>query len=252
MERLTRRSCITLGTVPVLAGLGAYAARERGLPPGADAPPRFDPVKPGSARAELQQRHLPNVPLVTHDGRRVRFYDDLVKGKKVVLTFVSSRAPRESDKVTQNLGAIQKLFGTRVGRDMFLYSIARSPERDTPQAMQRWAVWSGAGPGWKFLTGTRADIETLRRALGFASQDPAEDANPAYSVALVRYGVEREMRWGHCQSQGHARVLAHSLLLDFGTGPAGSDSVISRRLDRAGGTGQAPVWNCRLLLSGVD
>jgi protein SCO1 len=252
MERLTRRSCITLGTVPVLAGLGAYAARERGLPPGADAPPRFDPVKPGSAREELQQRHLPNVPLVTHDGRRVRFYDDLVKGKKVVLTFVSSRAPRDSDKVTQNLRAIQKLFGTRVGRDMFLYSIARSPERDTPQAMQRWAVWSGAGPGWKFLTGAPADVERLRHSLGFASDDPAEDANPAYAVGLVRYGVEPEMRWGHCQSQGPARVLAHSVLLDFGAGPADQRSVIATRFGKGGATGQAPVWNCRLLLQGVD
>jgi len=248
MEGLTRRRCITLGALPVLAG-GVYAAREVALN---EDEPRFEPARAGTARAQIQQRHLPNVPLVTHDGRRVRFYDDLVKDKKVVLTFVSSRAPRESDKVTQSLGAIQKLFGSRVGQDMFLYSIARSPERDTPQAMQRWAVWSGAGPGWTFLTGAPADIETLRHGLGFASDDPAEDGNPAYSVGIVRYGVEPEMRWAHCQSQGPARVLAHSMLLDFGAGPAGQQSVIGRRLAAAGGPGQAPVWNCRLLLAGVD
>jgi len=247
MEGLTRRRCITLGALPVLAG-GVYAAREVALN---EDEPRFEPARAGTARAQIQQRHLPNVPLVTHDGRRVRFYDDLVKDKKVVLTFVSSRAPRESDKVTQSLGAIQKLFGSRVGQDMFLYSIARSPERDTPRAMQRWAVWSGAGPGWTFLTGAPADIEALRHGLGFASGDPAEDGNPAYSVGIVRYGVEPEMRWAHCQSQGPARVLAHSMLLDFGAGPAGQQSVIGRRLAAAGGPGQAPVWNCRLLFAGV-
>ncbi len=248
MEGLTRRRCITLGALPVLAG-GVYAAREVAVN---DDQPRFEPASAGTARAQIQQRHLPNVPLVTHDGRRVHFYDDLVKDKKVVLTFVSSRAPRESDKVTQSLGAIQKLFGSRVGQDMFLYSIARSPERDTPQAMQRWAVWSGAGPGWTFLTGAPADIEALRHGLGFASDDPAEDGNPAYAVGIVRYGVEPEMRWAHCQSQGPARVLAHSMLLDFGAGPAGQQSVIGRRLVAAGGPGQAPVWNCRLLFAGVD
>jgi len=239
-----------LGAVPVLAGVGAYAVRDQA--PGAEERPRFEPVRPGTARTLLQQRHLPNVPLVTNDGKRVRFYDDLVKGKKVVLTFVSSRAPRESEKVTQSLGEMQKLFGTRVGQDMFLYSIARSPEHDTPQAMQRWAVWSGAGPGWKFVTGAPADVEKLRRGLGFSSDDPAEDANPAYSVGIVRYGVEPEMRWAHCQSQGPARVLAHSMLLDFGAGPAGQQSLIGRRLAAEGGSGQAPVWNCRLLLAGVD
>src|SRR3954451_23015220 len=192
---LTRRRCITLGAVPVLAGLGAYAARD--AVPGGEERPRFEPVRPGTARALLQQRHLPNVELVSHDGRRVRFYDDLVKDKKVVLTFVSSRAAAQSNKVTTNLAAIQRVFGTRVGNDMFLYSIARDPERDTRGLLNDWAVWSGAGPGWKFLTGAPSDVERLRHGLGFVSEDPEEDANPAYSVGLVRYGSEPEMRWGH-------------------------------------------------------
>ena len=33
--------------------------------------------KPPSPRELLQRRHLPNVELVTQDGRKVRFYDDL-------------------------------------------------------------------------------------------------------------------------------------------------------------------------------
>jgi len=250
MDAVTRRRCITLGAVPVLVGVGAYAARDAGR--GGEERPRFEPVRPGTARALLQQRHLPNVSLVTHDGRRVRFYDDLVKDKKVVLTFVSSRAPRESEKVTRSLATLQDLFGNRLARDMFLYSIARTPEHETPSSLNRWAVWSGAGPGWKFVTGAPADVERLRHGLGFGSDDPAEDADPAYSVGIVRYGTEREMRWGHCQSQGPARVLAHSVLLDFGAGPAGQNSVIARRLAAAGGSSQAPVWNCRLLLAGVD
>jgi protein SCO1/2 len=246
MEGVTRRTCLTMGSAPVLAGVAAYATRglwER------DERPRFKP--PGSAREALQQRHLPNVALVTHDGRRVRFYDDLVRDRKVVLTFVSSRAPAESEKVTHNLAAIQRLFGNRVGRDMFLYSIARNPERDTPAALKSWATWSGAGPGWKFLTGAPKDVETLRSGLGFTSDDPVEDRNPAFSVGVVRYGTEPEMRWGHCQSQGEARVIAHSLLLDFGVGHADPSSPVAKTFGTAASPGAAPVWNCRLLLQGV-
>jgi len=105
MEGVTRRTCITMGGVSVLAGVGAYAAGAGRLWP-TDATPRFAPA--GSAREALQQRHLPNVPLVTHDGRDVRFYDDLVKDRKVVLSFFSSLALAESFTMTHNLAAIQR------------------------------------------------------------------------------------------------------------------------------------------------
>lgn len=247
MEGVTRRTCLALGAAPVVAaGVAAYAAHD--VWEGAGRP-RF--ARPEPAREALQQRHLPNVALVTHDGRSVRFYDDLVRGKKVVLSFVSSRAPRESAKVRHNLAAIQRLFGDRVGREMFLYSIARDPERDTADALKSWAVWSGAGPGWTFLSGGQAAVETLRRSLGFGSDDPFEDADPAVAVGVIRYGTEPEMRWGHCQSQGEARVIAHSLLLDFGLGRADPRSPVARRFGTGASPGGAPVWNCQLLLRDV-
>ena len=45
---------------------------------------------PGSptSRSVIQQEHLPNTRLTTHEGRSVRFYDDLVKGKVVAINFM--------------------------------------------------------------------------------------------------------------------------------------------------------------------
>jgi protein SCO1/2 len=247
MEAMTRRAAFAMGAAPVLAGAAAYVLERGGLPGG--GPPRFRP--PGSPREALQQRHLPNVPLVTHDGRNVRFYDDLVKDRRVVLTFFSSRALEESFTMTRNLAALQRLFGTRIGRDMFLYSIARTPERDTPAALGNWAAQSGAGAGWTFLSGRPADVEKLRRGLGFASDDPVEDADPRTAIGMVRYGSEPEMRWAHCQSQARARVLAHAMVLDFGTGPADPGSPITKTFRTGSNPAAAPVWNCRLLLRGI-
>ena len=249
MEGMTRRRCIAMGGLPVAAGLAAYAARDIG-PWVEDAPPRF--AAPRSARATLQQRHVPNVPLVANNGDRVRFYDDLVKDRKVVLTFLSSRAPAQSRRVMENLAALQRFFGQRIGWDMFLYSIARNPERDSLAVLRHWARRSGAGLGWRFLTGEPAVVERLRHSLGFASEDPTEDADPAYSVGLLRYGAEPQMSWGHCQALGPARVLAHSMLLDFGAGPAGVDSpALSRFRVASAGAGSLPVWDCHLLLKGI-
>jgi hypothetical protein len=94
-------------------------------------------------------------------------------------------------------------------------------------------------------------VETLRTSLGFTSDDPVEDRNPAFSVGVVRYGSEPEMRWGHCQSQADARVIAHSLLLDFGMGRADPSSPVAKTFGTAASPGGAPVWNCRLLLRSV-
>jgi len=45
------------------------------------------PTQSELARRRIQRLHLPNVPLLTHEGKRVMFYDDLVKNKAVSLNF---------------------------------------------------------------------------------------------------------------------------------------------------------------------
>ena len=240
MGGMTRRKWLaTMGGVPLVAGVGALAARGRALF-GGRAEPRFQVVPAsgeGSARALFQQEHLPNLQLVTQDGKTVRFYDDLVKDKKVILTFIDTQTTPQSAKVSQNLATLQRFFGDRVGQDIHIYTITSNPQHDSPEVLKAWAAQYGARPGWTFLTGTPATIETLRQSLGFASKDPAEDANPGYSIGVLRHGVEPEMRWAHCQSQALPRVLAHSMLLDFGTDPADPNPP--------------PIWNCTRLTAGV-
>jgi protein SCO1/2 len=240
MEGMTRRKALAaMGSVPVLAGVGALAARGRGLFAG-HTQPRFQPVAASgsqSARAMLQQKHLPNLPLVTQDGKTVRFYDGLVKDKKVVLTFIDTQIQPDSRKVSENLATLQKFFGSRVGKDIHLYTITQNPRQDTPAVLKTWAGQYGAGPGWTFLTGSPSNVEKLRQSLGFADEFAGGQANPAFSIGVLRYGTEPEMRWGHCQSQSSPRVLAHSMLLDFGTDPA----------DPA----PPPLWNCSRLVAGI-
>src|SRR6266536_1762330 len=148
MEGMTRRKALAaIGSVPLAAGVGALAARGRGLL-GGQAQPRFQPVAasgPQSARAMLQQKHLPNLPLVTQDGKTVRFYDDLVKDKKVVLTFIDTRIQPDSRKVSQNLATLQQFFGARVGKDIHLHTITQDPQHDTPEVLKTWAAQYGAG-----------------------------------------------------------------------------------------------------------
>src|SRR3974377_2346788 len=84
---------------------------------------KFVPETPALARSRIQQQHLPNIPLITHEGKEVRFYDDLVKDKVVMLNFFYALCGDVCPAVTANLVEVQKLLGDRVGRECFMASL---------------------------------------------------------------------------------------------------------------------------------
>src|SRR5204863_6715661 len=115
-----------------------------------------------SPRELIQRRHLPNVELITQDNKKVHFYTDLVKDKRVVIQFMFARCKDICPIITHNLVEVQRLLKGRVGSDIFFYSITLSPEEDSPRDLKEFAKKHGVGPGWTFLTGKPDDILLLR------------------------------------------------------------------------------------------
>lgn len=142
---VTAAALLLAFSIPGAPGGAAWAA-PKGSPWGAD--------------------YFPNVPLVTQDGKTVRFYDDLMKDKKVLVNFIFALCDKACPLDTAKMAEIQKLLGDRVGRDVFMYSITLDPEHDTPEKLKAYAAEFGAGPGWLFLTGKRADIDKVRFKFG--------------------------------------------------------------------------------------
>ena len=64
MKQLARRKVLAMGAIAPLAALVRS--------PAVAAVSDFAPETQASARARIQQQHLPNVRLVTHDGEEVR------------------------------------------------------------------------------------------------------------------------------------------------------------------------------------
>lgn len=117
--------------------------------------------------------YFPNVPLTTQDGKTVHFFDDLLKGKKVVINFIYTKCGDSCPLETARMAQVQRILGARMGRDIFFYSFSIDPVRDTPAELKSYAQKFHTGPGWLFLTGKKADIELIRRKLG--QQARAED-----------------------------------------------------------------------------
>ncbi len=186
-----------------LATLGFSAASMA-----SNAQPNSTTVRPQNAVEQRRRDRFPNVPLLTHEGKEVHFYDDLIKDKAVFINFMYARCGDICPGMTANLRRLEHELGGRVGRDIFMYSITLEPEHDTLPMLKAYAENFDAGPGWKFLTGTKNDIELLRRKLGFVNSDPVLDQDKTEHIGTLKYGIEPLERWGACPALANPKAIA--------------------------------------------
>jgi protein SCO1/2 len=156
--------------------------------------------------------YFPNSLLKTHEGRSVRFYDDLIRGKIVAINMMYADCTGICPAMTSNLVKVQQALGDRVGRDIFMYSITLTPAVDTPEVLKTYAEHHGVGPGWQFLTGRPADIEVIRRKLGFVDPDPVLDRDKSSHTGMVRVGNETFDQWAGCAALGPWEQIVESIL----------------------------------------
>jgi cytochrome oxidase Cu insertion factor (SCO1/SenC/PrrC family) len=133
-------------------------------------------VAPASA-SRWGKEYVPNVPVVTQDGTTLHFYDDLVKDKIVVISFIYTSCKDICPLATARLGEAQEKLGDRVGRDIFFLSVSIDPEHDTPDRLKQYADAFHAGPGWLFLTGLPEDIQEIRYKFGDRRPDVGDHRN---------------------------------------------------------------------------
>ena len=177
----------------------------------------------GSAQQRWHKAYFPNVTLITQDGKKVRFYDDVIKGKVVAINFIYTTCPDVCPMDTAALRRVQKLVGPRMGRDVFFYSISLDPKNDTPAALRKYMKTFDVGPGWTFLTGRPQDIALLQNKFGIRPVTPG-----ALSAHDTRYvmGNEAIARWIKRTPHDNPHVLAHILTRDLpGPGMARDNSA---------------------------
>ena len=198
MKDITRRTCLALSALaPIAVGVLARPSRSD------------DTV---SSRDVIRDRYFPNLALTTHEGRPVRFYDDLIKDKIVTINFMYTQCEDGRCPVTTaNLVRVQRLLKGRVGRDIFMYSFTLAPEHDTPAVLKRYAKAYGVGPGWTFVTGSPRDMEVLRRKLGFVWANPVRDAKRSSHTGNLRYGNEPLQLWSACPAMAKPEWIAESI-----------------------------------------
>lgn len=207
MSKLCRREMLAaLAVAPLAAGvvaraLGAENSMVNSLLSDEDR-----------SREKTRKHYFPNFELTTHEGKKVKFYDDLIKDKIVVLNFMYAQCDGICVPITANLKRVQKLLGNRVGRDIFMYSITLKPEEDTPERLKHYVHMHHVKPGWTFLTGKPEEIGILRRKLGFYTSNAKLDKDVTNHIGMVRYGNEARQWWAMFPGRAKAPWIVESIL----------------------------------------
>ncbi|HWW74484.1 MAG TPA: SCO family protein [Pyrinomonadaceae bacterium] len=183
------------------------------------------PDTSGAGRAAVGT-NIPDVELLDQDGRKVRFYTDLVKGKTVAVQFIFTTCTTICPPLGATFARVQKDLGERAGRDVQLISVSVDPATDTPERLKAWGEKFKAGPGWTLVTGAKPQVDELLRALGAASASPSEH------TPTVLVGNDAARQWTRAYGLARPATLV-KLLEDAAAGrleqPADSSAKESTR-----------------------
>ncbi len=114
---------------------------------------------------------IPDATVYNQNGRRLNFYTDLVRGKVVAINFIFTTCTTICPPLTATFRRVQQELGEHLGRDIELISVSVDPTTDTPERLFDFAAKFKAGPGWTFVTGDQAEIDSLLSAFGVAVAD---------------------------------------------------------------------------------
>lgn len=123
------------------------------------------------------QKYFTDVELMNQHGETMRLYSDVLKGKVVVINSFFSTCKGSCPVMMASFARIQQQFADRLGKDLVLVSITVDPKTDTPEVLATYAEQWKAKPGWYFLTGDKASVETALYKVGHYVENKESHSN---------------------------------------------------------------------------
>ena len=178
-----------------------------------------------SAASPWGANYFPNVALTTQDGETLRFFDDMIKDKIVVLNFIYTHCEDSCPLETAQLVQVYKILGDRMGNDVFFYSISIDAKNDTPDILKEYK--SRFGAQWTFLTGKESEVISLRKKLGLYIEEIQNGSNN-HNVSMI-IGNQTTGRWMKRSPFENPYVLADQIgnWLDGWKRPQKGDSYVN-------------------------
>jgi len=142
------------GLLLVVTLVFAVVAHSRATAAEAELPEK----RPGAVTIGKVQIQIPDLLIVDQDGVKRRFYSDLIKDKVVILSFFFTSCPSMCPVMNLALTKLQANLGHRLGKDVFIVTVTKDPETDTPRRLKAFAKSLKMKRGWTMVTG---DVNTI-------------------------------------------------------------------------------------------
>lgn len=135
---------------------------------------RPKPPTPSSQQAQpadqtsdsAAKKYFSDVELIDQNGRKLRFYTDVLQNKVVVINSFFTTCTSVCPPMNRNFEKIQEALGDRLGKEAFLVSITVDPITDTPERLKEYSRRFHAREGWIFLTGKKENVDWALYKLG--------------------------------------------------------------------------------------
>jgi cytochrome oxidase Cu insertion factor (SCO1/SenC/PrrC family) len=158
---------------------------------------------------------IPDVPVIDQDGRRLRFFTDVVKGRTVAINFMFTTCTTICPPLAATFARVQQQLAPSIGNEIMLISVSVDPVTDVPARMKAYLAKFGARPGWLFIGGSKLDVDALLRSLGAYVSDK-NDHTP-----MILVGNEKAGFWTRAFGLASADKLAGIIADAAGKPPAG-------------------------------
>lgn len=146
--------------------------------------------------------HYANVSLRNQFDESLRFHRHFVADGRALLINTMYTTCRGSCPITSTVlqslrEVLSPIFGTRLS----IVSLSIDPQIDSPERLRNYAARYGADRRraelceWHFLTGKVADVDTLRRSLGFYDLNPQVDRDITQHASTLLFGNSTSDRW---------------------------------------------------------
>lgn len=166
----------------------------------------------GAAGTRDARAYFTDLELQTHDGRRVRFYSDVLEGKTVLINVIYTNCQDACPMITQQLNEVRKRIPELFGKQVHFVTLTSDPTRDTPRALKAFAQKQSADvQGWTFLTGPKDHVDHILKKLGQFSEHLE-----GHSTLMIGGNVSAK-RWSKIRAD--APVTAITLRLAELAGP---------------------------------
>ena len=149
----------------ILAQAQTQTPAQKPKPPEPVSAPMSEDAANRSAKSPAE-KYFSDVELIDQDGRKLRFYSDVLKDKVVVINTFFTTCKSICPPLNRNFQKIQEALGDRLGKDAILISITVDPVTDTPTRLKEYSKLFKAQPGWLFLTGKKENVDWALYKLG--------------------------------------------------------------------------------------